>query len=320
MEKILVIGAAGQIGTDLTLMLRDKYGNDNIIASDIKTSSSEELKAGLFEVLDVMDIKALAIIIKSHRITQIYHLAAMLSATAERKPDLGWKLNMQGLLNILEAARENNIKKVFWPSSIAVFGPATQKNNTPQTTAMDPNTVYGITKLAGERWCEYYYNKYGMDVRSIRYPGLISYTTLPGGGTTDYAVEIFHDAITTGSYACYLKEDATLPMMYMKDAIRGTIDLMETSSSKITIRSSYNFAGFSFAPHDLALAIQKHIPNFSITYRPDFRQEVAESWPASIDDTQAREDWGWKPEFDLPSMVEDMLQHIQEYSTAKATK
>lgn len=312
MEKILVIGASGQIGSELTMELRNIFGNDNVFASDIKQPPSDILESGPFQNLDVMNNEALVQFVIRNKITQIYHLAALLSGNAEKVPLQAWQINMQSLLNILELAREIEVKKVFWPSSIAVFGPTTPKQNTPQLTVTEPSTVYGISKLAGERWCEYYFNKYNVDVRSIRYPGLISYKTEAGGGTTDYAVEIFYDAIKTGMYECFLKEDVILPMMFMPDAIKGTIDLMEVESSKISIRSSYNLSGINFAPKDIASEIKKHIPNFTIRYNPDFRQKIAESWPQSIDDSTARKDWGWSHKYDLPLMTEIMLKEIRK--------
>nr|5Z75_A Chain A, Artificial L-threonine 3-dehydrogenase [synthetic construct]5Z75_B Chain B, Artificial L-threonine 3-dehydrogenase [synthetic construct]5Z75_C Chain C, Artificial L-threonine 3-dehydrogenase [synthetic construct]5Z75_D Chain D, Artificial L-threonine 3-dehydrogenase [synthetic construct] len=307
MMKILVIGACGQIGTELTVALREIYGNENVVASDIREPNEE---SGPFEKLDVMDKERLEEIVEKHKITQVYHLAAILSATGEKNPLFAWDLNMNSLLNVLELAREGKIDKIFWPSSIAVFGPTTPKENTPQHTVMDPSTVYGISKLAGERWCEYYHEKYGVDVRSIRYPGLISWKTPPGGGTTDYAVDIFHKALEDGKYTCFLSEDTALPMMYMDDAIRATIELMEAPAENIKIRSSYNLAGMSFTPEEIAEEIKKHIPDFEISYEPDFRQAIADSWPASIDDSVARKDWGWKPEYDLDKMTEDMLKNL----------
>nr|5Z76_A Chain A, Artificial L-threonine 3-dehydrogenase [synthetic construct]5Z76_B Chain B, Artificial L-threonine 3-dehydrogenase [synthetic construct]5Z76_C Chain C, Artificial L-threonine 3-dehydrogenase [synthetic construct]5Z76_D Chain D, Artificial L-threonine 3-dehydrogenase [synthetic construct] len=309
-EKILIIGACGQIGTELTLALREIYGNENVIASDIREGGRHN--SGPFEVLDATDKNALEEVVEKYKITQVYLLAALLSATGEKNPLFAWDLNMNSLLNVLELAKEGKIKKIFWPSSIAVFGPTTPKENTPQYTVMEPSTVYGISKQAGERWCEYYHNKYGVDVRSIRYPGLISWKTPPGGGTTDYAVDIFHKAIEGGKYTCFLSEDTALPMMYMDDAIRATIELMEAPAEQIKIRSSYNLAGMSFTPKEIAAEIKKHIPDFKISYEPDFRQAIADSWPASIDDSVARKDWGWKPEFDLEKMTEDMLKNLKE--------
>lgn len=312
MDKILVIGSSGQIGSELVMELRSRFGNDNVIASDIKTPPEDVMNSGVYEKLDVMDDKRLREIIQAHNIKQIYHLAAMLSGSAEKNPQKAWDLNMVGLLNILNLAKEKVINKVFWPSSIAVFGPTTPKVNTPQLTIMEPTTVYGISKLAGERWCEYYFAKHGVDVRSIRYPGLISYKTEAGGGTTDYAVEIFYHAIKHKKYECFLKADAALPMMFMPDAIRATIDLMETDSSNVKIRSSYNLSAISFNPEEISGAIRKHIPEFTISYKPDFRQKIAESWPQSIDDAEARADWGWKHEYDLDAMTDIMLKEIKK--------
>lgn len=312
MDKIIVIGSSGQIGSELVMELRSRFGNDNVIASDIKTPPDDVLNTGVYEKLDVMDEKKIRDIISAHSITQVYLLAAMLSGSAEKNPIKAWDLNMVGLLNILNLAKDGVIKKVFWPSSIAVFGPTTPKVNTPQLTVMEPTTVYGISKQAGERWCEYYYNKHGVDVRSIRYPGLISYKTEAGGGTTDYAVEIFYHAVKHKKYECFLKEDTALPMMFMPDAIRGTIDLMEADPARIKIRSSYNLSGISFTPAELAGEIRKHIPDFTITYKPDFRQKIAESWPASIDDAEARADWGWKHEYDLAAMTDIMLGEVRK--------
>jgi nucleoside-diphosphate-sugar epimerase len=312
--KILILGAGGQVGTELTLKLRENYGKANIIATDIKPAEGI-FEDGPYEILNAMDKDTLLSLVKKHKITQIYHLAALLSATAEKDPMFGWKLNMESLLLVLNTARDNNIQKVYWPSSIAVFGPTTPRKDTPQDTIMDPNTVYGISKLAGERWCEYYFQKYGLDVRSLRYPGLISYKTEPGGGTTDYAVHIFYEAIREGRYTCFLKENTLLPMLYMPDAIKATIDLMEAPAENIKIRSSYNLAGFSFTPEELAHEIRKHIPDFNIDYAPDFRQAIADSWPGSIDDSRARGDWGWNPRYDFSAMVEDMLVNIRKKSS-----
>ena len=311
-DKILVIGAAGQIGSELTVELRKKFGDANVVAGDIKPAPADVMESGPFETIDVMDHKKILEIVNSHNVNQVYHLAAMLSGSAEKNPHRAWDLNMVGLFNVLNLAKDYGIKKIFWPSSIAVFGPTTPKKHTPQITVMEPSTVYGISKLAGERWCEYYFNKHDIDVRSIRYPGLISYKTEAGGGTTDYAVEIFYDALKHGTYECFLSEDTNLPMMFMPDAIRGTIDLMESDADKIKIRSSYNLEGISFCPKRLAAEITKHIPNFTITYKPDFRQKIAESWPESIDDSAARKDWGWKHEYDLAAMVNIMLEEVKK--------
>lgn len=312
MSKTIVIGASGQIGSDLTLELRKRFGNDNVIASDIKNAADDVMSSGPFETLDVMDEGGVAAAFKKHDVSKVYLLAAMLSGSAEKNPKKAWDLNMKSLLSILDMAKEGLIKKVFWPSSIAVFGPTTPKENTPQLTIMEPSTVYGISKLAGERWCEYYFKKYGVDVRGVRYPGLISYKTEAGGGTTDYAVEIFYEAIRAGKYECFLSENTLLPMMFMPDAIRATIDLVEAPAEKVKIRSSYNLSGISFDPKGLAAEIKKHIPEFSITYKPDFRQQIAESWPGSIDDAEARADWGWKHEYDIVKMTDIMLKEIKK--------
>ena len=312
MEKILVIGAAGQIGSELTLALRKVYGDANVFATDIKDAPKDIKRSGPFQIMDVMDDKRLIHFVIRYKITQIYLLAAVLSGNAERIPLQAWDINMKSLLNILDLAREVGIKKVFWPSSIAVFGPTTPKVNTPQLTIMEPSTVYGISKLAGERWCEYYHTKHHLDVRSIIYPGLISYKTEAGGGTTDYAVEIFYDAIESGKYECFLKPDTTLPMMFMPDAIKATIELMEADEDSLKVHSSYNLSGISFDPQQLAAQIKKIIPKFQITYKPDFRQAIADSWPKSIDDTEARNDWGWKHDYDLEKMTKIMLKEIKK--------
>ena len=310
MGKILVIGAAGQIGSELTLALRKQYGDENIYAADIKQAPQDVVEGGPFQIMDVMDDKRLIHFVIANKITQVYHLAAVLSGNAEKLPFQAWDINMRSILNILNLAKEAGIKKTFWPSSIAVFGHSTPKMNTPQLTITEPNTVYGISKLAGERWCEYYFKKYGVDVRSLRYPGLISYKTEAGGGTTDYAVEIFYDAIKKGSYDCFLKDDITLPMMFMEDAINAAIKLMEADAPKLTVRSSYNIAAISFSPAEIASEIKKHIHGFSISYHPDFRQTIAESWPQTIDDSTARRDWGWKYKYDIASMTDIMLKEI----------
>lgn len=306
-EKILIIGANGQIGTELSTALRGIYGHDHVISSDIKAKENE---AGPFEVLDVMDKDAMYAIIKKHGITQVYLLAALLSATAEKNPKFAWNLNMEGLFHALDAAKEGHIKKLYWPSSIAVFGPTTPRDNTPQYTVMEPNTIYGISKQAGERFCEYYHQKYGVDVRSIRYPGLIGYKSAPGGGTTDYAVHIYHEALKNKTYECFLKAGTSLPMMYMPDALRATIELMEAPAEKVKIRSSYNVSGVSFDPEEIAASIRSFIPEFTISYKPDFRQAIADSWPKSINDAEARAHWGWKPEYDLQAMTKDMLENL----------
>jgi nucleoside-diphosphate-sugar epimerase len=308
MEKILIIGSQGQIGLELSEVLRNNYGHDNVVCADVK---EVENPVGPYEKLDAMDRQGMYEVIKKHGISQVYLLAALLSATAEQKPKLAWDLNMEGLFNVLDAAKEGMIKKVYWPSSIAVFGPTTPRVNTPQYTVMEPNTIYGISKQAGERYCEYYHQKHGVDVRSIRYPGLIGHKSAPGGGTTDYAVHIYHEALKNKSYECFLSEDTTLPMMYMPDALKATIQLMESPADKVKIRSSYNVAGVSFSPKEIADEIRKHIPEFNITYKPDFRQAIANSWPGSIDDTSAREDWGWHNDFDLSAMTKDMLDNLK---------
>ena len=312
-EKILVTGACGQLGSELTLELRKIYGEQNVIASDIAVPKSQELaQSGPFEVLDVLNRHNLAEKTYRHNITQIYHLAAVLSATGESRPKFTWKVNMKGLENILDLALEKRIAKVYWPSSIAVFGPNTPRINTPQYTIMDPNTVYGISKQSGERFCEYYATRYKLDIRSLRYPGLIGYKALPGGGTTDYAVDIYHKAISGGAFICYLQEDTHLPMMYMPDALRATLELMHAPAEKITIRSSYNIEAMSFSPAEIATSIQKLVPDFKVTYQPDYRQQIAESWPQSIDDTPARTDWHWQPQYDLDAMTADMLHNLRK--------
>ena len=308
--KVLVIGAGGQIGIELCEALNKLYGSENVIASDIKPINA--LSNNPFEQLDVLNSVKLNEIIQKYRVTDVYLLAALLSATAEKNPSYAWKLNMEGLFNVLELAKEKRIQKVFWPSSIAVFGPTTPKVNTPQYTVMDPNTVYGISKLAGERWCEWYAQKHQVDVRSIRYPGLIGWKSQPGGGTTDYAVHIFYDALQKGHYTCFLREDTMLPMMHIEDAVRATIELMHAPSEKITIRSSYNLAAMSFTPKQLAEKIQNYLPNFKIDYQIDFRQNIADSWPQSIDDSYARRDWGWKEFYDLDKLVQNMLENIRK--------
>jgi nucleoside-diphosphate-sugar epimerase len=308
-EKILVIGSSGQLGTELVQNLRTVYGLENVVASDVKIT--DQAKEGPFEVIDVLNAQALFDIVKKHQVSQIYLLAALLSATAEKMQKFAWDLNMNGLFNVLELAKEGHIKKIYWPSSIAVFGPNTPKINTPQFTVMEPSTVYGISKQAGERWCEYYFNKFNVDVRSLRYPGLIGWKSAPGGGTTDYAVHIFHEALKNGSYECFLSENTTLPMMYMSDAIKATIGIMQADAEKIKIRSSYNLAGFSFSPKEITAEIKKHLPDFKISYKLDSRQDIANSWPQSIDDSRAQQDWGWKPEFDLSGMTLDMIRNLK---------
>lgn len=309
--KILIIGACGQIGTELTQKLRSIYGNDNVIASDIRKLNNDIVNNGIFEVVNALDYNQIEHLIEKYQITDVYLMAALLSATAEKNPAFAWDLNMNSLFHVLNLAKAKKIKKIFWPSSIAVFGPTTPRLNTPQYTIMEPTTVYGISKQTGERWCEYYHHIYGVDVRSIRYPGLISWSTEPGGGTTDYAVDIYHKALKNGKYECFLSEQTALPMMYMDDAIRATIEIMQASSEQIKIRSSYNLSGISFTPAEIAAEIKKHIPQFTISYKSDFRQKIADSWPASIDDNCARVDWNWKHEYDLASMTEEMLAHLK---------
>lgn len=310
--KILIIGACGQIGTELTMQLRAVYGNDNVIASDIRKLNSDIVNKGIFEVVNALDYNQIEHLIEKYQITDVYLMAALLSATAEKNPAFAWDLNMNSLFHVLNLAKAKKIKKVFWPSSIAVFGPTTPRENTPQYTIMEPTTVYGISKQTGERWCEYYHHQYGVDVRSIRYPGLISWTTEPGGGTTDYAVDIYHKALENGTFECFLSEDTKLPMMYMDDAIRATIEIMQADNEKVKIRSAYNLAGISFTPAQIAEEIKKHIPNFTISYKPDFRQKIADSWPASIDDSMAREDWGWKHQYEMDSMTTIMLENLKK--------
>jgi nucleoside-diphosphate-sugar epimerase len=310
-EKILVIGASGQIGVELTLALRKIYGNANVIASDLREQNPLLEGTGPYVSLDVMNKEMLHVQVIRQNITQIYLLAAILSATGEKNPNLAWNLNMQGLLNVLDIAREEKLTKIYWPSSIAVFGPTSPRFNCPQQTIIEPITVYGISKYAGEFWCNYYHQRYGVDVRSLRYPGLISYKSAPGGGTTDYAVEIFHEAVENKYYNCYLAKDTYLPMMYMPDAIRATIELMEAPAADITVHTSYNLAGISFSPGEIAAAIQHYIPDFAIDYHPDYRQTIANSWPQSIDDSIARRDWGWQPEYNLEKMTRDMLENIK---------
>lgn len=310
-KKILIIGACGQIGTELVMALREKYGNETVIASDIREGGLELMQSGPFVIADATNSQAIRDLVKEYKIGEVYLMAAMLSATAEKHPMRGWDLNMNSLFNILELGKEKLVNKIFWPSSIAVFGPTTPRQNTPQTTVMEPSTVYGISKLAGERWCEYYFNKYQVDVRSIRYPGLISYKTPPGGGTTDYAVEIFHGAVEHKKYTSFLNQDTVLPMMYMEDAIRATVSLMDAPAGNIKTRSSYNLSGISFSPKEIAAEIKRLLPEFEISYQPDFRQEIANSWPASIDDLEAQQDWNWKPKFDLREMTKVMLEGVK---------
>lgn len=309
-EKILVIGASGQIGVELTLALRKIYGNANVVASDLREENELLKGTGPYVSLDVMNNEMLHVQVIRQGITQIYLLAAILSATGEKNPGLAWNLNMQSLLNVLNIAREEKLHKIYWPSSIAVFGPTSPKKNCPQQTIIEPTTVYGISKYAGEFWCNYFHQRFGVDVRSLRYPGLISYKSAPGGGTTDYAVEIYHEALEEKKYECFLNENTYLPMMYMPDAIRATIELMEAPADKISVRTSYNVSSMSFSPKEIFTEIKKHIPVFSISYKPDYRQAIADSWPQSIDDSIARKDWGWKEDYDLPAMTKDMLENL----------
>lgn len=311
MSKILIIGAGGQIGTELVLELRKLKGNETVIAADVKDNCPPLLLNGPYVKIDALNREDVRNYIISNEIKEVYLLAALLSATAEKNPDFAWKLNMEGLFTILDLAKEGLISKIFWPSSIAVFGPTTPMDNTPQHTIMEPTTVYGISKQAGERWCEYYFNKFNVDVRSIRYPGLISYKSLPGGGTTDYAVDIFYKAKAGEKFTCFLKDDTALPMMFMEDAINATIQLMEAPSENVKIRSAYNLGGISFTPKTISEAIQKVMPNFEIVYQPDFRQDIADSWPNSIDDSFAQKDWGWKHQFDIDAMVKVMLENVK---------
>ena len=309
--KILIIGACGQIGTELTQRLRAIHGTENVIASDIRKLNVEVVNSGPFEVVNALDYNQIQHLIEVHHIETVYLMAALLSATAEKNPAFAWDLNMNSLFHVLNLAKAKKIKKIFWPSSIAVFGPTTPKENTPQYTIMEPSTVYGISKQSGERWCEYYHSVYGVDVRSVRYPGLISWSSPPGGGTTDYAVDIFHKALSENKYECFLSENTKMPMMYMDDAIRATIEIMDAPPENIRIRSAYNLAAMSFTPKEIALEIQKHLPDFSITYAPDFRQKIADSWPASIDDSFARKDWNWQQKYDLANMTSEMLQMLK---------
>jgi nucleoside-diphosphate-sugar epimerase len=311
-EKILVVGACGQIGVELTLQLRKIYGEGTVIAADLREEHPLLKGTGPYVSLDIMNKETFHVLVLRYNITQVYLLAAILSATGEKNPLLAWHVNMQSLLNVLDVAKEEGLQRVYWPSSIAVFGPSSPKEKTPQHTTIEPTTIYGISKFAGERWCEYYHNRYKVDVRSLRYPGLISYKSQPGGGTTDYAVEIFHDAVKYNKYTSFLNANTYLPMMYMPDAIRATIELMQADASKITVRSSYNISSMSFSPAEIAAEIQKHRPDFTIDYKDDSRQQIANSWPRSIDDSQAQNDWGWKPEYDLQRMTQDMLVNIKE--------
>ena len=311
-EKILIIGASGQLGTELVEALRNIYGTSSVVASDIRKSDNPVFETGPFETLDILDLAKWKDILQRHQPTQVYHLAALLSATAEQNPEFAWKLNMQGLFHVLDAAREegSSIGRVYWPSSIAAFGPNTPRFDTPQYGTMDPTTVYGISKYAGELYIQYYFQRYGVDTRSLRYPGLIGHKSDPGGGTTDYAVGIYHDALKGEVHDCFLKEGTILPMLYMPDAVKATLDVMHADPEKIKMRMSYNLAGMSFAPEEIADRIKEHIPDFQIAYNPDYRQAIADTWPAVIDDSLAREHWGWKPEYDLAAMTKDMLENI----------
>lgn len=310
LKNVLILGACGQIGTELTFALRQAYGNGKVVASDIREGNENLMNSGPFEILDATDHDALEEVVAYYEIEEVYLMAAMLSATAEKFPMRAWNLNMNSLFNVLNLAKDKKISTVFWPSSIAVFGPNTPKDNTPQHTIMEPSTVYGISKQSGEQWCNYYHKRYGVDVRSIRYPGLISWKTMPGGGTTDYAVEIYHQALSKGTYTCFLKKDTQLPMMFMDDAIRATMELMKADAKNIKERSSYNLDAMSFTPAEMAESIKKHIPDFTISYAPDFRQQIADSWPNSIDDSAAKADWGWEAEFDLTKTTEEMFRNL----------
>jgi nucleoside-diphosphate-sugar epimerase len=311
MSKILITGACGQLGSELTAELRNLYGSGNVVATDI-SAPNELLGEGPFEHLDVMDKERLEKLIDQYDVKIVFHLAALLSANAEKNIDLAWKLNMDGLLNVLKAARDKNLERIFWPSSIAVFGPDAPKVRTPQSTPTNPTTVYGITKVAGEQWCAYFHRKFGVDVRSLRYPGLIGYKSLPGGGTTDYAVDIYHKALAGETFSCFLEKESALPMMYMSDAVKATIELMNVPAEKITVRTSYNVSAISFTPEEIAASIQAQISDFNVVYEPDYRQEIASSWPDSIDDTEARRDWNWKPAFDLKKMTADILENLPQ--------
>ncbi|SED20735.1 Nucleoside-diphosphate-sugar epimerase [Tenacibaculum sp. MAR_2009_124] len=313
MSKILIIGACGQIGTALTEKLREEFGNENVVASDIREGREEMMGSGPFEIVDATSKERILEVIKKHDVKQVYLMAAMLSATAEKYPQKGWELNMTSLLAVLDLAKEKYIEKVFWPSSMAVFGSTSPKINTPQQTVMEPTTVYGISKVAGEHWCNYYYEKYDVDVRSIRYPGIISWKSLPGGGTTDYAVDIYFEALRKGNFECFLSEDTRLPMMYMEDAIKATVNIMKADSQSIKTRTSYNLAAISFTPKEIAQEIKNYIPDFEIVYKPDFRQDIADSWPRIIDDSAARKDWGWEHAYDLRSMTEDIVTNLRKH-------
>jgi len=310
MGNKLVIGSSGQIGVELIEQLSKIHGPKKVIGSDIKPVLSNKVEGVEYLLLDVLNKAKLLKVIKDYNISEVYLLAALLSAVAEKNVQLAWDLNMQGLFNVLELAKDKHIHKIFWPSSIAVFGPTSPKLNTPQTTILEPSTVYGISKMAGERWCEYYFLKFGVDIRSLRYPGIISYKSPPGGGTTDYAIEIFHAAITKRKYQCFIDENVTLPMIYMDDAIRATIELMNIDRNRLTIKSSYNLSGMSFSPNEIANELKKHFPTFKMTYDKDFRNEIALSWPSVIDDSSARKDWNWNHQFDLTATTKEMLKGI----------
>jgi len=318
-ETVVVIGACGQLGSELTLALRAIYGGANVVAADVTAPKQADLRdSGPFELVDVLDTKVLTGLSSKYKFTQIYHLAAVLSATGEKNPKFAWRLNMEGLFNVLDLSLEQGVSKVYWPSSIAVFGPGTPRQHTPQHTVMDPNTVYGISKQAGERWCEYYFQKHGLDIRSLRYPGLIGYKSLPGGGTTDYAVDIYHKALAGEPFECFLREDTYLPMMYMPDALKATLDLMHAPASQVRVRDAYNVGAMSFSPAEIAASIKRHLPDFEIIYKPDARQQIAASWPQSIDDSVARQDWGWQPAFNLQAMTEDMLFNLKQLKAVQA--
>ncbi|MFV0249339.1 MAG: NAD-dependent epimerase/dehydratase family protein [Tenacibaculum sp.] len=315
-DTVLIIGACGQIGTELTERLRKVHGSKNVIASDIKKGCDRLMRDGPFEIVDATDKNRIFEVVKKYKVKQVYLMAAMLSATAERYPQMGWQLNMTSLMSVLNLAKEKHLNKIFWPSSIAVFGNTTPKINTPQQTVMEPSTVYGISKLAGEQWCNYYHNKYGVDVRSVRYPGIISWKTPPGGGTTDYAVTIYFEALKNQTYECFLADNTRLPIMYMDDAIIATIKLMQAPASAIKTRTSYNLAAISSTPSEIANQIKIYIPNFSISYKPDFRQAIADTWPRVIDDSVARKEWGWEHKFDISSITQNMIANIKKHKKA----
>ena len=308
-----MIGAGGQLGSELTKALVNTHGSDAVIATDFQESVKSKFAYCRFQTLDVLDKDAIANLIQEEKITQVYHLAAILSANGEKNPVQAWDINMRGLLNVLELAKECKLDKVFWPSSIAVFGPNSPKTTTPQDAFKNPTTVYGISKLAGEHWCEYYFNTFGVDVRSLRFPGLIGYKSLPGGGTTDYAVDIYYKAVNKEPFTCFLQKDTALPMMYMEDAVQATLQLMAAPASNIQIRTSYNLSGMSFSPQEIAESIRSHYPEFSINYAPDFRQKIADSWPSSINDDSARNDWGWKASFGLAEMTAEIITKLPQH-------